>query len=259
MWPFQKSTFLDMEDEAWQVETWGWFLNKFGGLDRWRETELITPSPKYFPPTDKKGEERAAHLFESVKDLAGMHDWPCELAAQPSRADLKVGDVVALKPINQPPAGTFRFEDNQAVISYEPSDISNPVALIATLIHELAHYRLAAVFGEIPGGAEVHEYTTDLLTVFLGFGLFSANSAFNFSQHHDTGSQGWQYSRRGYLGERGFIFGLAIFLELKQQSAETAAPYLKRHLNSDLRSALKYIRKNRLIEKMLINERKKPT
>jgi hypothetical protein len=221
MWPFGKSTFLDADDEQWQVETWGWFLAKFGGLDRLRQTELVLPSKKFFPATDQKGEERVAHIFNHVKELAGMQEWPCELVAQPPRANLVVGEVTALKPITQPPAGTFRFEGNRAVVSYEPSSAGDPVKLIATLIHELAHYRLSSVFDEIPGGAEVHEYTTDLLTVFFGFGLFGANSAFNFSQHHGAGSQGWQTSRHGYLGERGFVFALAIFLELKSVPQKT--------------------------------------
>ncbi len=251
MWPFGKSTFLDPDDEDWQIETWRWFLKEFGGLSRLQRTELVTPSKEFFPATDQTGDEQIAHIFNCVKDLAGMRDWPSELVAQPHRAELKVGEVTALKPISQPPAGTFRLEGNQAVISYDPSNVANPVALIATLIHELAHYRLVSVFENIPGGKEVHEYTTDLLTVFLGFGLFSTNSAFNFSQHHGAGSQGWQYSRHGYLGERGFIFALAIFLELKRQTEDAAKPYLKSHLNVDLAKALKYVRKDDLIKRVL--------
>jgi len=250
MWPFAKSTFLDSDDENWQIETWNWFLDKFGGIARLQATPLVTPSKEFFPATDKTGEERTGYIFDRVKDIAGMRDWQCRLIVQPQRAELKVGEITALKPISQAPAGTFGFEGNEAVISYEPSSISDPVALIATFAHELSHYRLVPVFDEIPGGEELHEYTTDLLTVFLGFGLFSANSAFNFSQHHDTGSQGWRYSRHGYLGERGFIFALALFLEQRKQDAGEAKPYLKSHLNVDLAKALNHIRRNKILERL---------
>jgi hypothetical protein len=154
---------------------------------------------------------------------------------------LKVGDVTALKAISHPPAGTFAFDGNEAVISYDPAGADDPLKLIATFIHELAHYRLAAVRTEAPGGDEVHEYTTDLMTVYFGFGIFGANGAFNFSQYRDVMSQGWQYSRQGYLGERGLIFALAIFLELKEQSSEDVRSFLKAHLFADLIKARKYL------------------
>jgi hypothetical protein len=106
----------------------------------------------------------------------------------------------------------------------------------------LAHMR-----DEPPGGDALHEYTTDLMTVYLGFGIFSANSAFNFSQHQDVMSQGWRYSRLGYLGERGFVFGLAIFLELRKQSSDDVKPFLKPHLFADLTKARRYLTKRGLL------------
>src|SRR5436305_643584 len=97
------------------------------------------------------------------------------------------------------------------------------------------------------GGEDLHEYTTDLLTVYLGFGTFSANSAFNFSQHQDVMSQGWRYSRLGYLGERGFVFALAIFLELRNQSSDDVKSFLKPHLSADLLKARRYLVKQSLL------------
>ena len=85
------------------------------------------------------------------------------------------------------------------------------------------------------------------MTVYLGFGIFGANSAFNFSQHRDVMSQGWKYSRHGYLGERGLIFALAIFLELKKQTSDDVEPLLKRHLFSELKKARRYLNKRNML------------
>jgi hypothetical protein len=245
MWPFGNRTYLDPEDEQWQVETWRWFISEFGPLEH---IELITPTKRCFPPTEATGENRVVHIFECTKRLAGMSDWHCKLIAQPRRAELKVGDVTALKPINHPPAGTFSFDGNEATISYDPAGADDPLKLIATFIHELAHYRLANIRTEAPGGDEVHEYTTDLMTVYLGFGVFGANSAFNFSQHRDVMSQGWQYSRQGYLGERGLIFALAAFLELRNRSSDDVQPFLKRHLFSELGKARRYLKNSNMLK-----------
>jgi len=54
------------------------------------------------------------------------------------------------------------------------------------------------------------EPLTDLLTVFLGFGVFTANAAFRIEQHQDGRSQGWSARRQGYLSEEEFGYALAV-------------------------------------------------
>ncbi|HEX4860104.1 MAG TPA: hypothetical protein VFV07_02630, partial [Rhizomicrobium sp.] len=196
---FGGGTYLDEEDEAWQIETWAWFLKEFGGIDMLkRRAALVTPTKHFFPPADREGEARVAHVFDCVKRLAGMSDWHCRLIAQPRSAEMTLAPLAALKPIKWAPAGTFAFDGNEATISYDPANSGDPFALVTVFIHELAHYLLASHVDNAPGGEAVHEYTTDLMTVYLGFGLFGANSAFNFSQFRGVHSQGWRTSRLGY-------------------------------------------------------------
>src|SRR5688572_23737825 len=56
---------------------------------------------------------------------------------------------------------------------------------------------------------------TDLLTVFFGLGVFTANAAFSFQQWTNTATQGWQTERRGYLGEEEIGYALALFALLR--------------------------------------------
>jgi hypothetical protein len=235
--------FLDEEDEDWQVETWRWFLSQFGGFADLKRSRLVLPTREFFPPSDKTGHKRAEHIFTSVKKLARISDWPCQLVPQPDRGPARVGQLLALNPVTHAPAGTFGLDGNEVTITYTPADVDDPGLLIATLAHELAHYVLLASRKEVPDGEELHEFATDLFTVYLGFGLFGASAAFNFSQHHNTMSQGWQWRRRGYLSERAWVFALAIFLALRGEEPDALKPFLKRHLFSDLQQALKYVRK----------------
>jgi hypothetical protein len=55
--------------------------------------------------------------------------------------------------------------------------------------------------GRIPREAPDSEPLTDLLTVFFGAGIFTANSAFQFGQWQTHSHQGWQATRLGYLSE----------------------------------------------------------
>jgi hypothetical protein len=167
-----------------------------------------------------------------------MPDWPCDLVGQPPRPELRVGELLALKRVSGGlPLGTFSHDGNRAVISYDPGSLDDPVTLVATLAHELAHYRLATLPDEVPGGPEAREFATDLTTVYLGFGAFGANCAFNFQQYQSGLTQGWKWSRQGYLGEREWIFSLTLFLILRGQPVETLRSMLKPHLYQDLRKA----------------------
>ncbi len=241
---FGRGRFLDADDEAWHIETWGWFLEHFGGLERLRRTQTVKTTSQFFPPTNSTGADRAAHIFACVKTLADMSDWPCTLRAQPERPRGHLG-VGLLESEKGRPLGTFAVKDGQVSISYDPASIERPVELVATFIHELAHYKLSRIPLRVPGGEEMHEYTTDLLTVFLGFGLFGANRAFNFRGH----GQGWQSSSQGYLRERDWVFALAVFLNLKGEEPQSVKESLKPHLYSDLKSASRYLEKNaRLLE-----------
>jgi len=244
-WLFGSRRFLDADDEAWQLETWAWLLRQFGRHRGPREAALVTPTREFFPPTELQGHDRAEHVFACVKQHAGMADWPCELLAQPRRPERRIGVFWALQPAGKDmPLGTFAARGNLAVISYDPAMLDDPQNLIATLAHELAHYLLHSVAELPPGGEEMEEFATDLAAVYLGFGLFGAATAFRFRQFQDGMSQGWSTSGAGYLPQRQWVFGLAVFLALRGETDAAASTFLPSHLRTDLRAALKYLRRN---------------
>jgi hypothetical protein len=73
---------------------------------------------------------------------------------------------------------------------------------------------------------------TDLLTVFLGLGIFNANSANRFKRWQDDRSQGWSMQRLGYLTEEIFGYALAKFsVERGEGKVEW-----ERHLCTNVRS-----------------------
>jgi hypothetical protein len=244
LWPFKSSPFLTAAEEEWFAEVWRWFLQTLGGLDDLRQSSLVTPTAQFFPATGTTGHERALAIFGLVKQHARLQEWACELIEQPSRPEARVGEVTAQVFAQHDPLGTFGPEGNTIVITYDPGLLDDPMALIATLIHELGHYLLLSQPEPPPGGEETEELATDLVTVYLGFGLFGANSAFNFQQYTDTHSQGWRTSRQGYLNERMWCYALAIFFLLRGEDIEQAKPFLKSHLYSDLRKAVAYLRKH---------------
>ena len=84
---------------------------------------------------------------------------------------------------------------------------------------------------------------TDLAVAVMGFGLFGADCAFNFQRFQDPLSHGWKSSRLGYLEEREWVFALAVPFDLTGRDADAARGFLKPYLFSDLRAAVKSLRR----------------
>lgn len=175
---FGKSRFLDPDVEDWCLEAWGWLLTNLGGMARFQQVSLVTASREFFPPTDTVGHERALYVFDRVRTLMSMRDWPAELEpVQRLEARQRIGTYAMLQR-GSTANGTFRIEDGNVIITYATDLVDDPRKLIATLAHELSHYLLARIRKPIPGGNQLHELATELTVAFTGFGIFGANSAF---------------------------------------------------------------------------------
>jgi hypothetical protein len=241
---FRSRSFLASEAEASHYNAWAWLLRHFGGIADLLRSPLVQPTRAFFPPTETTGQARGEHIFACVKRHARVTDWPCRVVAQAPRPELRVGELATLEFAGSQAAGTFSLHNNEAIITYDPVNLDDPFKLVATFAHEVAHYKLAGIAEEPPDSPDSLETITDLTTVYLGFGLFGANCAFNFSQHQSPLSQGWSWSRLGYLGERDWVFALAVFLMLRGEAAAELRPFLKSHLFADLGKALAYLRHN---------------
>jgi len=237
-------SFLDQDDEAWIVETFAWLTHRIQPLGALLPRPPVLPTSEFFPVTDCSGHDRAAFIFDCVRRHMDMLDWDCQLVAQPERPPLSIAGIPFHGPMqSSAPAGTFGTDGNTVVITYDPAEIARPKRLIAILAHELAHYRLAAIAEDVPGGPDLAEQATDLTSLAFGFGVFGANAAFDYQQHQDYQSAGWKTQRLGYLSERVWIFGIAVLLIHSGSAPGPLEAHLKPHLRSDLRAALRSLRR----------------
>lgn len=115
-------------------------------------------------------------------------------------------------------------------------NLDNPEALIATLAHELCHIKL---LGE-KKMAENDEYMTDLATVFFGFGVFTSNASFQFSQEYDR----WKYSSAGYLKYDEWAYSLALFAFLRYEENPTWSESLNPTIKKEFQKCLEYMLNN---------------
>jgi hypothetical protein len=195
--------FLDAARRQWQFDAFAWLLHGCGGYPRFLDTTLVLDSEEHFPDAGVKGRAAAAALFRRVRDHAGMADWPCVAQPARERPDTSGGDGLR-------------------VIQYSPAD-DDAGRLIAHFAHELARYLVESFDEAPPRGAMLYEPAVDLAAVFLGFGVFMANSA--------------ACQARWELNEGELVHALALFCHLRKLPEESVAPHLNAHLRKYLRLA----------------------
>lgn len=128
-----------------------------------------------------------------------------------------------------------RFE-----ISFNEQQLRDPESLIATAAHELGHVHLLGDRRISPRN-EDHEPLTDLLTVFMGLGVFTANAAKQFRQYQSGFLQGWSGSNAGYLSQAQFGYALALFAWLRDESNPDWSKSLTANVRSHFKKSLKYL------------------
>ena len=128
------------------------------------------------------------------------------------------------------------------VVAIRNTVARDPMSLVATVAHELGHVILLGR-GLVNADTEDHEPLTDLLTVFLGLGIFTANSAAQFRQFQNERQFGWSTQHLGYLSQRMFGYALAKFaIERGDQAAW--ASHLTTNVRSDFKNSKKWLERN---------------
>jgi zinc-ribbon domain len=221
------------EASGWILLAFRWALEQFGSDVFYQHTILVTPTHDHFPDQAGDPHQKALLAFQRVQKFMGIEHWPCKLVAQQPGVNPVVDPFTVMENAPQSPGGTFSVrgvEEPQVVITYNPATVQRPQALVAILAHELAHYLGRTAQCPPPGGEKNWEYATDLLAVFSGFGLFSANSACDFHQFRGYNNQGWSSRTLGYLSEFEFAYCLAVFCTLKHIDRKQVIAHLKRSL-----------------------------
>ncbi len=229
---------VDQDELDWLMACFAWLMREFGAVEKLTALRVILPDERDYPPSRLQGHARAVELFDQTRAHAGMKDWPCDLVAGVADRERKVALGHALKHHQSSPLGTFGYADGRYFITYNPTSLAYPQTLVATFAHELAHYLLHTATTRPPGGAALAEHATDLGAVFLGFGVFMANSAKTFRQFEGGGEMGWEMRGAGYLSENALVTALAMFVRLSHGEPKAAEAELKPYLRGVFRKAL---------------------
>jgi hypothetical protein len=122
----------------------------------------------------------------------------------------------------------------------ETGNLADPLALVATMAHELAHVHLLGR-GRISAEAEDHEPLTDLLTVYFGMGVISANSVIREKNWRMGNISGWSIGRFGYLGMSEYGYALARYARARQEDGAAWSGELRLDVRSAFKDAVRFL------------------
>jgi len=224
------------EDERLWVDEGFRRLSRMLGWSRMHNAAVVLPNDEYFPDRYNPTEAGLEALFRRVCVYMQVPRSKVELSVIPDSSELvEMLPAYSYKP--EGPAGLHygpQSGDDQPLVAVRRSLLKDPLIVVATLAHELGHVVLLGG-NHIQREEEDMEPMTDLVTVYLGLGIFTANAARRFNQFQDDRKQGWSMNRLGYLPEPVFAYALGRFAQLRGEEK----PEWTSHLNTNLKTWFK--------------------
>ncbi len=227
------------DEKLWLEDAAKWLVVEFG-IDHIRKIPVILPNLDFFPDPFNGSESDVEILLKRVCRYINVN--PQQLNLQfynENQHQAACNSLVYFEHKGGGTAGYFKDESKLFTIGIETSQLKNHIGLVGTMVHELGHVILLGE-GRVSPADEDQEFLTDLLTVFLGMGIFTANSAIVF----ETNACGWQAQKRGYLTEEMFGYALALFAHLRNEDKPTWAKFLNTNVRSYFKNSLRFINKN---------------
>jgi hypothetical protein len=243
------------EERAWVDEGFR-RLEKLVGRRRMLETKVLTPTAEDFPDPYDKTPAAVEKMFCRVCSHMQVDRHRIELEIFPDETE-ELRSILPYWRGSSPrcAAGVYiqtteedspegrSGEPRHPVVAIRSTQLGDPLSLVATIAHELGHVILLGGGLMNPKNPD-HEPMTDLLTVFLGLGIFTANSAGRFKQYHEDRRIGWSMQRLGYLPEEVFGYALAKFATQRSEDKPSWTRHLSPNLRADFKRSKRWLAEN---------------
>ena len=199
-------------EKAWVESSMVWLATHVG-IEAFFKSDIILPSPSAGRPANL---EILQEIQYAYREQLGSKLKPITLSRQPTTS-----------------RGThYRYRDG--VLVFSDRLLENDQDAIATLLHHVSHEWLDGNF-QMDWSTEELDWFSDLLPVYMGWGIFGANTTV-FSQSDRIGEvDNWRIASHRVLTSRLFGYGLALFA---WGHGETA-PRWQRMLRPDARLPFK--------------------
>ncbi|CAH0991211.1 hypothetical protein SIN8267_01313 [Sinobacterium norvegicum] len=243
---FNTKPLLPEQSADWIYQCFAWALANFDRQEFNERTRLIEPTNAFFPGRVDSVHAKAVNIFSHCQRYAGLSHWPFVLLP-PEQFSQQSPALLGLTTIERDSSGSegspvsLLSTDTVLALSYQPQQTLKPEDLSSSFAHLLAQHMVAQSQQLPPGGRDYFIEATEVVAIFLGFGVMMVNSAYSFK-----GGCGSCYNasanRQASLSENEVVFALAVFCQLKSIPYGQATRYLKAHLRASYKRAVKQIK-----------------
>ena len=227
------------EERIWIDESMAWFVDVFGSAP-WANP-VILPTVEFFPDTYDGSREDVRRELDRVCGYMGVDPGGVALDLYTEYVEAAELPVVTVR--RHGTAGQYEAAGDRSIVAIEAASARRPRSLIATVAHELGHVLLLGG-GLIPATRRDGEPLTDLVTVYLGLGIFTANAAHEHwhTPGHPASIGRWHTAGQGYLTEPMYGYALARYALLREETKPAWAAHLDANPRVYLKKSLRYLR-----------------
>ncbi|MGN6368579.1 MAG: hypothetical protein ACTHN5_09990 [Phycisphaerae bacterium] len=229
---------VDPMAKAWIERRLRWLMDEFGS-DLFLNARNILPTNDFFPDKIESPEQGATVLVERTCEYMRVPTSTIELDffSDKGRPQLVNSEGHALGGA----AGLYSEGDGRFHIHINRSQLHDPMHLVGTIAHELAHVRLLGE-NRISRDAFDNELLTDLTVVFHGMGIFLANVPRNW-QSDNKRWPGTDLVRPEYMSLPMFAYALALRSQMRFETSFKWTKHLRPAVRAEFKQSMRFLNK----------------
>jgi len=239
---FQSRPLVEQSSANWIFEAFEWALTYFDSSEFFNRSRLVQPTNEFFSGSVNSVHAKAENVFQHTLKHAGLSHWPFELLKPEDFQNIPAPQLEFDRVERNSGEGCLPELSNELSIylSYNPQQTLKPEDLSSSFVHVMAQHLVIQSRELPPGGTDYFVEGTEILAIFLGFGVMLSNSAYTFRGGCGSCYNG-QANRQATLSESEVIFALALYCRLKGIPNAEVTRFLKKYLKKSYKLALKQI------------------
>lgn len=237
---FSKPRVVDDQTASNIFAVFHWALSNFDAVAFVNSTILVKPTRESFPDRADNELDMVKNAYSRVLRYSGLSGWPFVLAPQQQVASVSppLLQIDTAQRMNN--TISVGHTGEALLVSYSSAMLKKPMDLVASMSKAVAQHYLYQSGAVPPAGLESFNETSEILSIFMGFGVLVANSAYTFrgscARCYDPNA-----NRVASLAENEAVFSLAVFCALKNIPTKDVTPHLKSYLRPMYKKASKQV------------------
>jgi hypothetical protein len=238
-WLFKPSCPCDHHAKAWIEERLAYLAEEFED-SAFSGRPVVLPTPRFFPIRYDASKESVFQLVTQVceymdVDTDSLHIRIADMGSENHHLVNDQGQAIGMGA-----AGTYeKIGYGEFEISIDRVGMYDPLNLVGTIAHELAHVRLMGE-GRMDGSEFDNEILTDLTVIHFGLGIFLANTP----RAWDGAYRKWpgtDFRKPEYMNAPMYGWALAHLAHFREEAKPAWAKYLNSSARTNLFQGIRYL------------------